>query len=116
MIMGSKETSKIFHSTTYGRSCGRLAPLKFYAVARGRRIGIFWTWEETELLVKGFKGSTSELLHAGGRKVMALQVLPALSTGSGGGQLVGGGAAGGTHMQGDRGVQRVISSAVNGRQ
>ena len=30
---------------------------KFYAAARGRRIAIFRLWEETEPLVKGFKGA-----------------------------------------------------------
>ena len=31
---------------------------KFYAVAKGRQVGIFYTWNETEALVTNFKGAT----------------------------------------------------------
>ena len=30
---------------------------KYYAVKKGRKIGIFSTWEECESMVKGFKGA-----------------------------------------------------------
>lgn len=30
---------------------------KFYVVLKGRRCGIFQTWEDCEAQVKGFKGS-----------------------------------------------------------
>ena len=37
--------------------------MKIYVVVRGRKIGFYFTWEEVEPLVKGFKGVKHKSFH-----------------------------------------------------
>ena len=67
MRQGDGAEAKASQESSTGPSAPSLsAPMlpapvpKFYAVTRGRRIGIFRSWEETEPLVKGFKGAVHQ--------------------------------------------------------